>query len=248
MPRTNASNFTQGNAGEKYIHSHINQLLAHGLVTYNDDTAEDYVEGGDNRIIYNRFGEETSAEEFLLDGVVDIDGAGHAITQHLIGGLEVKTISGFLFRDNDNDEPSGTLPFELWSNKERTKHGWLLALLYPALRYRQEEEHPVHAVQPVLFCFLLVSYLGPFACIMFEDFPTLAQRLKELAEERGFKLDPDHIPVGDNATGWQQDDPYIIGNMWHIPFDSGSNSLSFLPSFFQVFSFVRLASDSYLTG
>ena len=219
MPRTNASNFKQGKAGEEYVQSHINQLLDHGLVTYNDDTAEDYVEGGDNRIIYSSFGDEATAEEFLLDGVVDIDGAGHAITQHLIGGLEVKTISGFLFRDNDMDEPSGTLPFELWNDKRRTKYGWLLALLYPELRLRQEEEQPFHAVQPVLFCFLLVSYHGPFACIMFEDFPALAQRLKELAEERGFKLDPEHIPVGDNATGWQQDDPYIIDNMWHIPFD-----------------------------
>ena len=220
MTRSNARNFKQGRAGEKYVRDHLNQLLVHGFVSYSEDTAGDFVEGGDSRIIYKQFGDEVSAEEYLLDGVINTGETGRVITRQLIGGLEVKTISEYLFRDNDMDEPSGTLPFELWSNTERDKHGWLLALLYPELRLKQEDEQPVHAVQPVLFCFLLVSYLGPFACIMFEDFPALAERLKELALGKGFQLDPEHIPVGNEATDWQKDDPYIINNMWHIPFDN----------------------------
>ena len=89
---------------------------------------------------------------------------GHRIVKVETGGLEVKTISDFTFRTNDNNEPSGTLPFELWNGD---RYGWLLALLHPELRLTPEKE--IHAVQPVLFSFLLVSYpsrwWGITACI-----------------------------------------------------------------------------------
>ncbi len=224
MPRANtARNFIVGTTGESYVRRHIQQLLEHGFVTYTADTAGDYVEGGDNRVVYNRLGEETDMDEFTLGGAIDIQGTGHRLAERLVGGLEVKTIYNFTFRKNDNNEPSGTLPFEL---RNRNRYGWLLALLHPEMRLGpEEEEQPIHAVQPVLFCFLLISYLGPFACVMFEDFPALAQRLEELAAEKGFQLvpqsedNPDGIPLAAEAETWRQDDPYIIDDCWHVPLD-----------------------------
>ena len=220
MSRTSASCFVKGKAGEQYVREQIQHLLAHGFIGAQKDTGKDKVEGGDSRITYYRFGEEIDAAELSMDDLIPVTGKGYNIRSIHIGGLEVKTISNFTFRNNDNNEPSGSLPFELW-NEDR--YGWLFALLYPELRLESEDEQPIHATQPVLFCFLLVSYLGPYACIMFEDFPALAQRLKDYAEEQGFELipqsdtHPNGVPLDDDT--WRQDDPYIIETCWHIPFE-----------------------------
>ena len=224
MPRTNASNFKQGNTGQLYVLRHIQDFIEHGFVRFSKDTGNDFVEGGDGLVTYYRFGEKIAADEYLEE-TVGIAGEGHQIAEILTGGLEVKTISNFLFRTNDMNELSGTLPFELWAKKDRKDYGWLLAMLYPNLRYIPEDNQPIHAVQPVLFSFLLVSYLGPFACVMFEDFPALAERLSELAQEKGFQLAPrseeypQGVPAGEEASLWLQNDPYIIENMWHIPLE-----------------------------
>ena len=218
MPNHEGSNFRQGNAGNNYVLEHLNQLVRHGIVTRAIDTEGDYVEGGDNRINYQRFGERIEINDIALDAAENDNRHGYRIEAVLTGGVEVKTIDNFIFRNNDMNEPSGTLPFELWKNN-REKLGWLLALMYPEIRIQEEDDQPLHAVQPILFSFLLVSYLGPYACIMFEDFPALALRLKELAAARGIELDPSHIPIGEEAETWRQDDPYIIGNVWHVPFE-----------------------------
>ncbi len=220
--KSTSSTFYTGTAGEMYVRRHIQQLLAHGFLSTSEDTSKDFVEGGDNRVIYNRFGEEVDMSEFNLDNAIDIQGKGYKIVKHLVGGLEIKTIYNFTFRNNDNNEPSGTLPFELWNSD---RYGWLLALLNPEMRLKPGEEQSIHAVQPVLFCFLLISYLGPFACVMFEDFPALAQRLEDLAAEKGFQLipqsetNPDGIPPASDADTWRHDDPYIIDDCWHVQFN-----------------------------
>ena len=218
MPRTRASCFINGRAGEEYVRRHIQELLEHGFVGQQLNTAADNVEGGDSRIVYYRFGEEVDISDYFLDDMNEITGTGREIASIETGGLEVKTINSFTFRTNDNNEPTGTLPFELWNGD---RYGWLIALLDPEIRLDGED---IHAVQPVLFCFLLVSYLGPYACVMFEDFPALTQRLNELAAEKGFQLNPlseEHplgVPAAADAEMWRQDDLYIIGNCWHVPF------------------------------
>ncbi len=220
MSRTSASCFVKGKAGEQYVRDHIQHLLAHGFIRAQKVTGKDNVEGGDSRVIYCRLGEEIDLPDCITDGWLPDARKARRIISEEIGGLEVKTISNFTFRNNDNNVPSGTLPFELWNGD---RYGWLLALLYPELRLIPEDEQPIHAVQPVLFCFLLVSYLGPYACIMFEDFPALVQRLKDYVEGQGFELvpqsdiHPNGVPLDDDT--WRQDDPYIIDTCWHIPFE-----------------------------
>ena len=222
MAKTTGSCFVQGDAGHRYVRKHIQYLVAHGIVGAEKNTSKDKVEGGDSRIVYHRFGKEVDMDELSMDGFIDVSGKGYEIVRIETGGVEVKTISNFTFRTNDMNEQSGTLPFELWRS-DRRELGWLPALIHPELRLKTEEEQPIHATQPVLFSFLLVSYLGPYTCIMFEDFPALVQRLEELAAEKGFQLAPyseecpKGIPVGD--VTWRQDDPYIIDNCWHVPFD-----------------------------
>ena len=49
----------------------------------------------------------------------------------LQGGIEIKTVTGFLTRTNDHNEPSGSLGFELWTDKEKKHKGWLWAMMYP---------------------------------------------------------------------------------------------------------------------
>ncbi len=220
MSKTSASCFVKGKAGEQYVRDHIQCLLTHGFIKEQKDTAGDNVEGGDSRVIYCRFGEEIDLPDYIPDGWLSGVGKAKRIISEEIGGLEVKTINNFTFRNNDNNEPSGTLPFELWNGD---RYGWLFALLYPELRLKHEDDQPIHAVQPVLFCFLLISYLGPYACVMFEDFPALVQRLKDYAEEQGFELipksdtHPNGVPIDDDI--WRQDDPYIIENCWHVPLE-----------------------------
>ena len=176
MPRTNYATFTLGNTGHTYVRSHLQNFLVHGFIREERRTDEDHIEGADSIIYYCRFGEEVNSDTFQLENVGITNARGFQIVSEEIGGLEVKTVDQYIFRNNDQNEATGTIPFELWSDKERTRLGWLLALIRPDIRLHQEDDQPIHAVQPILLCFLLCSYTGPFACCMFENIPALPTR------------------------------------------------------------------------
>lgn len=122
--------------------------------------------------------------------------------------IEVKTIWNFLSRTNDHEDTSGTLGFELWKSPTRESLGWLDEMLHP-------ERHP-KAVCPDQFIFLLIAYENVFASIAFEKVTALIDRLKQIAQDKGFDLDA--VPVGNQAQGWHPRNTLIIDNMWLIPF------------------------------
>ena len=136
-----SNNFKQGEAGHTFVRKYIQHLLAHGVVSNELNKAEDFVEGGDSLVIYHRLGDTVDQEQHLLDGIEELDGlSGRRVESIWRGGLEVKTINNFIFRNNDMNEPTGTLQFELWSSEERMRLGWLPAMLYPEIRV--EDDNP----------------------------------------------------------------------------------------------------------
>lgn len=170
-------NREEGGTGELYTQKHLNELIT-SIASDIIDTSAEKIEGKDFVALI----------------------AGKEIA------VEVKTVRGFLFRTNDNEEATGTIGFELWKSDKRKTRGWLLQMLNPDGK---------KSVQPDILIFLLVAYDRPFASIAFENVPELFKRLKQLSTEIGFDLN--NIPVGDRATAFTIPSGLLIKNMWMIP-------------------------------
>ena len=167
----------EGRTGELYTQKHLNELITLTASSITDKSAEK-IEGKD-------FTASIAGKELAV---------------------EVKTIRGFLFRTNDNEEETGTIGFELWKSKKRKTLGWLPQMLNPDGK---------KSVQPDILIFLLVAYDRPFASIVFENVPELFKRLKELSSKMEFNLDS--IPVGDKAIAFAIPSGLLIKNMWLVP-------------------------------
>ena len=169
----------EGRAGELYVQKHLNELIT-SVASDITDTSTEHIEG--------------------KDFVAKIDSADIPI--------EVKTIRGFLFRTNDNNEENGTLGFEFWKSTKRRTPGWLVQMLFPDGK---------QSVQPGILMFLLLAYDRPFACVTFENVPALFERLKELAGEMGFNLDA--VPPNDQEVEFSISSGLLIKNMWMVPLE-----------------------------
>lgn len=145
---------------------------------------------------------------------------------------EVKAIlkNHYIIRDNDNLEPSGTLEFELWSNawddngnikpRRNWTIGWLPAMLHP----KEYNERCVHgdkgiSVQvPDQLAFMLCSDehgKKPYACILFDDFNSLKQRLYQIAP-----FDLDHLVSPMHRYDyWANKNFNVPFNTWYVPLD-----------------------------
>lgn len=166
------------------------------------------------------------------------------------GDVEVKRISNYLTRGNDNDEPSGTIPFELFQCADKTKRdkwygGWLLSicnafwytLMRKEIRERQSAEgiHVAEVIARTPGALVMILTAGgkqnPFACVAFEKIPELITRLCELCPDpAGWGLtDPDTQKPATNRTYWKKYETWnneygkVIGNMWHVPFREITN-------------------------
>ncbi len=169
----------KGRTGEEYIIKHLDELISDEII----------------RVI------DTSAEKISGKDCVATTADNHEIN------IEVKTVWNYLTRTNDQEEPSGTLCFELWKDNNRNSPGWLIEMAHPD-KYRK-------AVCPDRFVFLLVAYENVFASIAFEKTSELIASLEDLAKGYGFDLG--RIPCGTEALSWQPA-ANIVGNMWHLPF------------------------------
>ena len=209
-----------GQQGEAFCFENLSSLLSRYLVLSKTMCTQEHIEGGDYRILALLPSDEELTE--LPDWLPDKDLSRRAIPMTMYeGGVEVKTINNFLTRNNDNDEPSGTIGFELWSNANRNDPGWLYALCHPkAQRVRSKENKSVFpSTQPLALLFALKHLGSLIAVISFEDIPGLLDRLFDIAFECGVDLHKWNVPVGKAAEGWQPLNMLLIQNMWHVPFE-----------------------------
>ena len=206
-------NRNQGSTGNKFVDKHICELLSYDLILNPKDVQGLKIGGADGYEGYARFG-ETVVDDPPWMGEERLTG-GRQIIELTQGNSEKKTVWSFLFRTNDNSEPSGTVGFELWSSDKRKKAGWLPGYMHPEryLEIDKDGNTTPQFVQPAVLFFLLMAYDMPFACIAFENFGKLSERLKEIGRE--LKLDPENPPA-DMAS--YDGGALIIDNMWHVPF------------------------------
>ncbi len=145
---------------------------------------------------------------------------------------EVKSVlkNNYITRDNDNNEPSGTLPFELWSNawdengniKSRRiwTAGWLPAMLHPEVYNERclKEGKSVSVQAPDQLAFMLCDDAEgkkPYACILFDNFTKLKNRLYKIAP-----FDLDHLVSPTHRYDyWANKQLNVPFNTWYVPLD-----------------------------
>ena len=214
MPDRNfIQNIRRGNPGEEFVQRHLAEIT-NGIYYDLRDRTEEHVEGRDATGVRLQIGAPTEND---IPDFVNIPGI-HDVTVYAIdaietGGIEVKTVWNFLFRTNDNEDPSGSIGFALWSDYSRTHYGWLMKILRPEAFY--EPGQRMNAVRPLQLIYLLVEYEDAYACIAFKDVAALCERLRELAREHGFDLD--NVPLGEQAQNWAPEGTLIVENVWFPP-------------------------------
>ena len=207
-------NFVQtrefGKLGEEFVFEHFHELTNANLVLNNTMTAGKNTSGEDTTAYTAIFGNPDP--DWLPDYVpLEGDRTVYPITSHQFGSNEVKTINSFLWRTNNNEDKSGTIGFELWEDSSRTHYGWAAKIFHP--------ERFENARKPVTLTILLVAYGSPFASIHFPDISALYSRLSVLFHEDGLDADGfdfDTYPAGDEANGWQADNPVLDMNNWAV--------------------------------
>lgn len=149
-----------------------------------------------------------------------------------ISSTEIKAMlnNHYIIRDNDNLEPSGTIEFELWSNawddnghlKNRRLWtlGWLIGMLHPEEynEYLSQETSIVTAQAPDELAFMLCKDgegKKPYACIQFDDFTKLKERLYQIAP-----FDLDHLisPLH-RYDYWANKKLNVPFNTWYVALD-----------------------------
>jgi len=149
-----------------------------------------------------------------------------------ISSTEIKAIlnNHYIIRDNNNLEPSGTIEFELWSNawddnghlKNRRLWtlGWLIGMLHPEEynEYLSQETSIVTAQAPDELAFMLCADdegKQPYACIQFDDFTKLKDRLYQIAP-----FDLDHLisPLH-RYDYWANKKLNVPFNTWYVALD-----------------------------
>lgn len=152
------------------------------------------------------------------------------VAEHgLIGShTEIKAVrnNNFVKRNNNPrsaPDPGGTLEFELWSNAwDENNHikprklwtvGWFPKMLHPE-RYNTNE---IKVEKPTRLVFMLClddEGYYPYACINFENFSALEERLREIAP---FNLED--IPSPLCMDYWRNENLNTEYNCWYVSFD-----------------------------
>lgn len=162
----------------------------------------------------------------------DIESIG--ITDEGIKGIstEVKALlnNNFIRRDNNNLLPCGTLEFELWSNawnedgtlKPRIvwTPGWFQGMIH---REEMREYQMMHGYDtdihtPDQLAFMLCKDAAgkkPYACVLFNEFSKLKERLYRIAP---FDLD-DLRPPTHRYNFWINKQLNVPFNIWYVSLD-----------------------------
>lgn len=203
----------EGKTGERFVLAHIESLFAHDQVLNLRLVAQEKVIARDLTGIVADLGEENG--QFVPEWAEDQDISGKTVRKYRYltkGSIEVKTAWNFLFRTNDENEETGTIGIELWSNETRKQPGFLPAILNPENAATKQP-----AVQPLAVVYLLMAYSMPFAGIVFDDVKALIARLEDYGKRIGFDIHA-QLPCGEDARDWKPGEALLIQNMWHIPF------------------------------
>ena len=199
-----------GSLGEQFVYAHFHELTNADLILNNTMTADKNIAGEDTTAYIAKFG--APDPNWLPDYVTGLGkGTLYPIVEARSGSHEAKTINSFMWRTNDNEDPSGTIGFELWEDASRKSYGWT-AKIFNSERFD-------NARRPLSLTILLVAYGSPFASIHFSDINELHERLRQLFHEDDLDNDGYHFdtyPAGKKAASWQQDNPAISDNMWLI--------------------------------
>ena len=155
---------------------------------------------------------------------------------HQLLRTEVKAVlrNTFITRDNDNLEPSGTLPFELWSNawdeEGKLKHrrnwtiGWLPAMMNPQIynEYIADKDNDITVEVPDRLAFMLCDDnqgKKPYACILFPDFRKLKTRLIKIAATQEAPFDLQRLSSPLDRFFWNDKRRNVPFNVWQVPLD-----------------------------
>ena len=215
MPQNNfVSNVERGNVGERYVYKHIEQLVKNtDLILNYRDRANEHVEGGDATAHFLTLGKEI--DDFLPDYVEApelADCKAYEVTAQVYGGLEYKTDWGLLFRYFDKEDPSGTLPFALWSDETRQRPGWVPRTFFPQTYFTEGKK--ISSVQPMAIVFMLAAYRNAYACVAFQNVNALIDRVCSLAVSAGFDIA--NLPYGEDALKLKPEGVILQGNTWYI--------------------------------
>lgn len=149
---------------------------------------------------------------------------------------EVKAVlkNTFITRDNDNLIPSGTLPFELWSNAwgedgarkppRNWTVGWLPAMMNPKVynEFIAGEENNITVEAPDQLAFMLCDDSQgkkPYACILFPNFKKLKNRLKKIAASQEAPFNLERLPSPMDRFFWKDKRRNVPYNVWQVPLD-----------------------------
>ncbi len=125
--------------------------------------------------------------------------------------IEVKTIKNFLGRDNDGDEPTGTIPIELW-NTGMNFYGWLYGMVHSAeYNIMQAERNCPLAVKPDLLVYALADQNSKVFSFICFDFEELIDRLEEI--ETRWSIKEWSLPMVKD-----QELDGVVNNVWQVPF------------------------------
>ena len=176
-------------------------------------------------------------EEWLGDHLKEVVGEGEAFSIEKIvkGPIEVKTsaFNQYLSRDDYGfNFDCGVISFAIWNSSnfegreepKRKRLGSLYRMFYPSVA--------AHERRPLAYVAVFVNMKEvPYACLIFEDFPALKDRLIEIGRNQGLDLTEEgfrNIPCLDNTNGWNSPDEWadmkmaenpelhLKQNMWYI--------------------------------
>lgn len=230
--------FEAGKIAEKFFKKYSGHLIHRNYI--HQQTSAAHIGGKDFSGL--SFGELKDSKPVI--GGLPYEQKPHKIAVDLgEADAEVKGILGktLLKRDNNDNEPSGTIEFEMWSNawkkvkgsKKRVltprsvwTHGWLHGYLHPVEHNKELRERGITDITYTTPEMLIYVYYAdwnaeePFVVIAFEDFGKLVERLKTISP---WKLDPwevDFVSEERFNTITTPSRSYLLDNMWHVPLEA----------------------------
>lgn len=209
-----------GNIGEEFLERYAKSLMDRVLMLSRQGGDKARVEGMDfyGLIIIDAEEEPLTPEERAFCPEAN----KKWILKTAETAIEVKTVSNFLTRNNNNDEEAGTIEFELWTSRTKTNLGWLHGMNCPGVHNNDEKKtgQGIYVVPPTSLVYLYCDKKKkPFVSVVFEDFNALKRRLMEICPE----IWPEDNGVWRiEKVNWEKQRTLLPSwgeHMWHVPFD-----------------------------
>lgn len=224
--------FEAGKIAEEFFKKYSGHLIHRGYI--HQQTSAAHIGGKDFTGL--TFGDLKESKPVI--GGLPCEQKPHKIAVDLgVGDAEIKGILNktLLTRNNNHNEASGTIEFEMWSNawskqsilnpRSVWTHGWMHGYLHP-VEHTEEMKQRGCGVRYIAPSMLIYVYYAdkkaeePFVVIAFEDFEKLVERLKNVSP---WNLDPWEVDFVSEARFNAITVPsksYLLDNMWHVPLEA----------------------------